>query len=636
MIKAFQDGKDIYATIAALSFNMPYDNCLEFNPQTHEYQADGKARRGEAKSIVLGVTYGRSTVTIGEQLFGSNPNMTADDRTKAAQKIYDGVMNSFSGLRDFMLSAQDRCRKLGFTETILGRRRHIPDMKLPEFEFKPMEGYVNPDVDPLDISTLGNREAIPQRVVDQLTKQFKGYKYWGQIVKATKALAEQKIRVVNNRQRLQEAERKVVNCVDKSTEILTKDGWKRYDEISVGDAIYSFNVDTQEIVEDVITHIHISDEPTEVIDFISPTFKASSTLNHRWVVWDDATGCIINTTQDVLENNASCSIIRAANNEFPETDKYSDDQLIEIGSMIATERVETGDGMSTIDFVSSLSGRQAEIVIDSVLSHSEHKDEYKCETKFEADMFQYLCFRAGIATDMHDCSGSYSVMLMNNITDAINTYSESRRIAKDGVWCVTTTNGTWVSRHDGCVSITGNSIIQGSAAELTKMAILKLEHNQRWHQIGGKFIIPVHDELIAEVPLEHREEGEKLLKESMETAGDFLPFPIYCDVTTTYRWYGLEVDHDYVKPTTIDTVEPEEVQWIQYMLFENEYQLPVYKEADGSKPRGNAAMGINGRRSDEMDAAIFDYINRYNISEDQFIDHIEYLTIHGRVKEENK
>jgi len=636
MIKAFQDGKDIYATIAALSFNMPYDNCLEFNPQTHEYQADGKARRGEAKSIVLGVTYGRSTVTIGEQLFGSNPNMTEDDRTKAAQKIYDGVMNSFSGLRDFMLSAQDRCRKLGFTETILGRRRHIPDMKLPEFEFKPMEGYVNPDVDPLDISTLGNREAIPQRVVDQLTKQFKGYKYWGQIVKATKALAEQKIRVVNNRQRLQEAERKVVNCVDKSTEILTKDGWKRYDEISVGDAIYSFNVDTQEIVEDVITHIHISDEPTEVIDFISPTFKASSTLNHRWVVWDDDIGPIINTTEDILENTISSSIIRVADNSFDETDKYSDDQLVEIGSMIVTERVEIEDGTSVIDFVSSLSSRQANVVVDSVLSHSEHEDEYKCATKFEADMFQYLCLRAGIATNMHDCSGSYNVLLVNSRTDAINTYPESRRIAEDGVWCVTTTNGTWISRHDGCVSITGNSIIQGSAAELTKMAILKLEHNQRWHEIGGKFIIPVHDELIAEVPLEHREEGEKLLKESMETAGDFLPFPIYCDVTTTYRWYGLEVDHDYVKPTTIDTVEPEEVQWIQYMLFENEYQLPVYKEPDGSKPRGNAAMGINGRRSDEMDAAIFDYMNRYNISEDQFIDHIEYLTIHGRVKEENK
>lgn len=388
MIKAFQEGKDIYATIAALSFNMPYEKCLEFDPDTHEYQAEGKARRGEAKTIVLGVTYGRSTVTIGEQLFGDNPNMTEEDRTKAAQKIYDGVMNSFSGLRDFMLSAQARCAKLGYTETILGRRRHNPDMMLPEFEFKPMQGYVNPDVDPLDISTLENRDAIPQRIVDELTRRFKGYKYWGQIVKATKELADQKIRVINNRNKLQEASRKVVN-----------------------------------------------------------------------------------------------------------------------------------------------------------------------------------------------------------------------------------------------------SIIQGSAAELTKMAILKLEHNERWKEIGGRFIIPVHDELIVEVPIEHREEGEKLLKESMESAGDFLPFPIYCDVTTTYRWYGLEVDNDYVKPTTIDTVEPQEVKWIQYMLFENEYVLPVYKEPDGSKPRGNAAMGINGRRSEELDRAIFDYMNRYRISEAQFLDHIEHLTIYGEVKE---
>lgn len=389
MIKAFQEGKDIYATIAALAFNMPYEKCLEFHPETHEYQADGKQRRNEAKSIVLGVTYGRSTVTIGEQLFGDNPNMTPEERTKAAEKIYDGVMNAFSGLRDFMMSAQQRCISLGYTETILGRRRHNPDMQLPEFEFHPMPGYVNPDVDPLDISTLNNRDAIPQRIIDDLNRRFKSYKYWGQIVKATKELAEQKIRVVNNRNKLQEASRKVVN-----------------------------------------------------------------------------------------------------------------------------------------------------------------------------------------------------------------------------------------------------SIIQGSAAELTKMAILKLEHNARWNEIGGRFIIPVHDELIVEVPIEHREEGEQLLKESMESAGDFLPFPIYCDVTTTYRWYGLEVDHDYVKPSSIDTVEPEEVKWLQFMLFENEYELPIFKEPDGSKPRGNAAMGINGRRSDELDRAMFDYMNRYRISEEEFIDHIEHLTIYGEIKED--
>lgn len=54
MIEAFQHGRDIYSTVAALAFNMPYEKCLEFHPETGEYQPDGKARRGEAKTIVLG------------------------------------------------------------------------------------------------------------------------------------------------------------------------------------------------------------------------------------------------------------------------------------------------------------------------------------------------------------------------------------------------------------------------------------------------------------------------------------------------------------------------------------------------------------------------------------------------------
>ena len=54
MIKAFKDGKDIYASIASIAFKVPYEKCLEFHPETGEYQPDGKARRGEAKTIVLG------------------------------------------------------------------------------------------------------------------------------------------------------------------------------------------------------------------------------------------------------------------------------------------------------------------------------------------------------------------------------------------------------------------------------------------------------------------------------------------------------------------------------------------------------------------------------------------------------
>lgn len=54
LIKGFQDGRDVYATIASKAFNVPYEQCLEFHPETGEYQPDGKARRSEAKTILLG------------------------------------------------------------------------------------------------------------------------------------------------------------------------------------------------------------------------------------------------------------------------------------------------------------------------------------------------------------------------------------------------------------------------------------------------------------------------------------------------------------------------------------------------------------------------------------------------------
>ena len=51
MCKAFRDGKDIYATIASVAFNKSYNECLEFNPVTEEYQPDGKERRTQLRSI---------------------------------------------------------------------------------------------------------------------------------------------------------------------------------------------------------------------------------------------------------------------------------------------------------------------------------------------------------------------------------------------------------------------------------------------------------------------------------------------------------------------------------------------------------------------------------------------------------
>ena len=154
-----------------------------------------------------------SVESIGQDLFAGRDDMTDEDKFKESKKVYDSLMSGLPDLRNAILNAQRMAAELGYTETILGRRRHHPDMQLPEFEFVPMKGYMNPDIDPLDPSTLNNKEQIPDRIVKALQKEFKGYKYYGRIVKRTKALAEENIKVINNRSKILEASRQVWNAV---------------------------------------------------------------------------------------------------------------------------------------------------------------------------------------------------------------------------------------------------------------------------------------------------------------------------------------------------------------------------------------------------------------------------------------
>ena len=228
LIKAFKEDKDVYATIASLAFNKPYEECLEFHPVTGEHQPHGKKRRNEAKTILLGITYGRSVMSIGQQLYGGDPTISDEDKTKQAQRVYDSVMNAFPELRRFMIQSQNFASKYGYVETILGRRRHISDMTLKDFEFKPLHGYVNPNIDPLDLSTLEGESGIPEEYIEKLTEEFNGYKYFGQIAKRTRELYDNEhIKVINNRMKKQDATRKCVNFVDFETEFLTTRVWKK-------------------------------------------------------------------------------------------------------------------------------------------------------------------------------------------------------------------------------------------------------------------------------------------------------------------------------------------------------------------------------------------------------------------------
>lgn len=722
MIQAFKDGKDIYATIASVAFNVPYENCLEFHPVTGEYQKAGKKRRGEAKTIVLGITYGRSVPSIAEQLYGTNKEMSEEEKIKDAQRVYDSVLNAFPNLRTVMLATQNKAKQLGYTETILGRRRHLPDMMLNEFEFEPLPGYVNPDVDPLDPSSMQDSDAIPQRIVDALKKEFANYKYFGQIVKKTKELKEKNIRVINNRPKINDATRQCLNCVDFETEILTKSGWKRYDQVSEGDEILSYSLKSHEITDDVVQAVHVYNEPTEVVRFESPTFSAASTMEHRWVVGEYDEIPRIKQTKNIFNNNwPDYPIIRVANNSFEDDRQFTDDQLKIIGWIMTDGSIEKkqysihiyqsvrrnknkevyedimhtlvsagvhftdscrrdyyheiylkkndftdwvhknlSDRVMTFDFISRLSQRQAEIVMRAMLQGNGSGVDGKgygkrneritlcCKDAAGRDAFQYLCFRAGYATNASvidnsevDYPSNHKLYAsMDNIPVSNGTYYDIcvLRIRRaqiyphhksldsvSGVWCITSREGTWIARRDGKVYITGNSVIQGSAADQSKMAMLEVDNNKRWKEIGGRILILVHDELIAEVPIKYCKEGGELLSKCMCDAASFLPFDSKCDVETVLHWYGSDYFSivNEKKPSTIHPTDPSEIKWLQYHITEMEYLLPAISHEDGSDLLGDENKGINGIWTDELEASIEDYMKKYNLSESEFLDHIE-------------
>lgn len=200
MKESYHQGKDIYATIASLAFDKPYEECKEFR-EDGTVNPEGKERRSQAKAIVLGVTYGKGIPAIGEDLGIS---------TQKAQAVYDKVMESFPMLEKFMHDTQEKAREHGYVETPWGRRRHLKDMQLERYEFS-YSGKVT-NFDPLAFGSEVSTE-VPKKVKDNYTKQLDkafGWKKKNDIIQS--ALA-QGIKIKDNGGFIAQAERQCVNSV---------------------------------------------------------------------------------------------------------------------------------------------------------------------------------------------------------------------------------------------------------------------------------------------------------------------------------------------------------------------------------------------------------------------------------------
>ena len=201
MIKAYQEGKDLYAEIAALSFNTTYENCLEFR-HDGTTNPEGKNRRSQAKSILLGVLYGRGVPSIAEQL---------GTTTKKAQAIKDSVFKGFPAIPQFEEDSLQMAEELGYVTTLWGRKRRLPDLQLPEYEFKWTDGAKRTG-DPLDFEDDTDTDTgVPEETIRRYLRVLQRTQPWNKRKVFEKANAEG-IWIVDNGAKIADAQRQCVNA----------------------------------------------------------------------------------------------------------------------------------------------------------------------------------------------------------------------------------------------------------------------------------------------------------------------------------------------------------------------------------------------------------------------------------------
>ncbi|KIZ18321.1 DNA polymerase I [Streptomyces natalensis] len=106
LIEAFTSGEDLHTTVASQVFSVAKD------------QVDAEMRR-KIKAMSYGLAYGLSAFGLSQQL-GIQPD--------EARGLMDTYFERFGGVRDYLRNVVDEARATGYTETILGRRRYLPDL----------------------------------------------------------------------------------------------------------------------------------------------------------------------------------------------------------------------------------------------------------------------------------------------------------------------------------------------------------------------------------------------------------------------------------------------------------------------------------------------------------------------------
>jgi len=114
MQKAFIDGMDIHTVTASQVFGVPPEQVTAL-------------QRRHAKAVNFGIVYGISEFSLAEDIGVSRYE---------ARDYIDSYLANYSGVRRYMRQVVEDARESGFTKTLYGRRRYIPELKSSNFNIR--------------------------------------------------------------------------------------------------------------------------------------------------------------------------------------------------------------------------------------------------------------------------------------------------------------------------------------------------------------------------------------------------------------------------------------------------------------------------------------------------------------------
>ena len=114
MRAAFVSGQDIHATTASQVFGVPLEEVTSL-------------QRRHAKAVNFGIVYGISEFSLSEDIGVSRYQ---------AKAYIDSYLANYNGVRKYMKGIVESARENGFTQTLFGRKRYIPEIKSSNFNIR--------------------------------------------------------------------------------------------------------------------------------------------------------------------------------------------------------------------------------------------------------------------------------------------------------------------------------------------------------------------------------------------------------------------------------------------------------------------------------------------------------------------